>query len=165
VSRCEECGFDWSADDREVLLQALAVQPDGLVAREPHLRCQAVARRWSALEYAAHMSDALAFYLHRIVRMCSEDRPDLGLFDPDIVALGAGYAYRDPGLAVRDFRAAAQHFVGEVGALPPAALSRRGLGIDGNERTVLQMLQRAVHEGHHHLLDIDVIISGAIGAG
>jgi hypothetical protein len=179
---CDECGFDARSMEDADLVAALASfgrrfragltrflpGEDGAVV----VRAQPAPGVWSALEYAAHTRDVLAFYRERIERVLAEDRPVL-------VAVGFGsrpeeatYSSLDPG-AVADELAAEAAGLGErLAGLDPGGWARVGLSSDGSgaERTVRVLAERVVHDAHHHLLDVGRSLraarsSGAVGDG
>lgn len=160
---CEECGFDYDALDpvgvpaavrtfakryRMPLTRFLRDEDgDALVRQRPSPEV------WSALEYAAHVRDVFESYDRRIRGILAEDRPVLEGFAPDDLAAERRYNEDDP-VAVADALAAnAERLAGTVEAVPADGWNRVGLRRD-EERSVLLLARRAVHEGSHHLLDI-----------
>ena len=160
--RCEECGFDWDCDP-EAVIASLRSLPrkfaapltrflDGEDARDV-LTARPAPTVWSAIEYAAHMPDALDFYDDRIARVLAGDLQLPGM-DPDAVAIEKSYATQDPVDVHARITARAEHLADRLAALDRDAWQRAGIGVDGAVRTVLVLARRAAHEGQHHLLDI-----------
>jgi hypothetical protein len=118
---------------------------------------------WSALEYAAHTRDAFEFYNRRIERVLTEDRPHLGAFDFDAACERGRYDEEDPVQVVDTLAAAAGALTERVANLGSGDWERIGIGNDGDKRTVLVLVRRAVHEGQHHLLDIGRVLRHARG--
>ena len=160
---CEECGFDYDALEpadvpaavrtfakryRMPLTRFLRDEDgDALVRQRP------APEVWSALEYAAHVRDVFASY-DGWIRLClSKDRPVLESSGADDLATERRYNEDDP-VAVADALAAnAERLAATVEAVPINGWDRVGLRRD-EERSVLLLARRAVHEGSHHLLDI-----------
>ena len=122
---------------------------------------------WSALEYAAHTRDVLAFYRERIERVLAEDRPTL-------YAVGFGsrdeertYNDEDPTATADGVSAQAEAVADLLAALDDDGWRRVGLASDGSgaERTVRVLAERVVHDAHHHLLDIGRSLRAARAAG
>lgn len=164
--RCEECGFDAGSMSNDDLVTACTsfvrrFRPP-LTRFLPNEDGPSVVRHrpapevWSALEYAAHTRDVLAFYRGRIERVLAEERPTL-------VAVGFGsldveqtYHELDPAEVAEAIAAEAGGLAERLGSLDDAGWGRVGLSSDGSgaERTVRELAQRAVHDATHHLLDI-----------
>ncbi len=164
VSTCDECGFDPAAKTDADLVAAI----DGYVRKYrapltrflPNEDGPALLRRrpapevWSALEYAGHTRDVLAFYRNRIQLVLDEDQPQLegGGFD----AVPPTYNEADPAMVAAGFEAEAKALAGVLETLDETQWQRVGRASDGSgaERTVRVLAERAVHDAHHHLLDI-----------
>ena len=175
--RCDECGFDGDALSNDELVAACR----GFVRRYrapltrflPNEDGDALVRRrpapevWSALEYAAHTRDVFAFYRERIERVLAEDRPTFH-------AVGFGdreeertYNDEDPAVTADGVTGEAAAVAALLEALDADGWQRVGLASDGrgDERTVRVLAERAVHDGHHHLLDIGRSLRAAREAG
>ena len=108
---------------------------------------------WSPLEYAAHVRDVFAWYDERIRRSLVEDRPSFDGPSHEEVAEAERYNEQDA-VAVADALAAnADRLADTLEAVPDDGWDRVHLRW-GQERSVLLVARRAVHEGNHHLLDI-----------
>ena len=160
---CEECGFDYEAlnpADVPAAVRTFAKRyrmpltrflrdedGDALVRQRP------APEVWSALEYAAHVRDVFASY-DGWIRLClSEDRPVLDGPSPDELAAERKYNEDDPVAVVDALAANAERLAATVEAVPADGWDRVGLRRD-EERSVVLLARRAVHEGSHHLLDI-----------
>jgi hypothetical protein len=163
VTTCDECGFDWDGGPDQ-LISALASLPRRFVAPVtrflPGEDGDAVVRTrpepsvWSALEYVAHVRDALLFYEQRIRRVLAEDRPHLAAYGFDAACEARHYNHEIPADAAEAVGQAATSLADLLGSLREDAWGRVGIGSEGDERTVLVLARRAAHEGHHHLLDV-----------
>jgi hypothetical protein len=170
---CEECRFDPSAFDVAALIDAIAVIATRyqapltrfLPADDPSfvLRTRPAPDVWSALEYVAHVRDAVAFYDERVARVVEEDNPQLTApNDPQLAApkswddlcVERRYNEEDPAEVLTALAHAATAAAARLAALSPEQWERTGIGIEGGERTVRVLAERLAHEGHHHLLDI-----------
>lgn len=108
--RCRECGFDFAGDRARLavrcvsypgVLADLLKSADGrVVQRRPG------AEVWSAIEYAAHVGEAVCWYIGRIRRVLKEDLPQLAPFDFDAAAEGGDYHRRSIDEVVADLRTA-----------------------------------------------------------
>jgi hypothetical protein len=162
-SRCEECGFDYEALDPAEIpasLRSFAKRYRAPLSRFlPGEDGDAVVRQrpapevWSALEYAAHVRDVLAGYDRWIAQCLTEDRPVLEGPGPDDLAAAGRYNEDDPAAVAEAVGANAERLATTVEAVPADGWERAGVRW-GEERSVLLMARRAVHEGGHHLLDI-----------
>ena len=76
------------------------------------------------------------------------------MFDFDAACATARYNEQDPEAVATALAGAAGALADRVDGLDADKWTRVGIGSDGDERTVLVLVRRAVHEGQHHLLDI-----------
>ena len=159
---CPVCGFVWSAVAREevgarvvaatrAVADELRSHSDGAVARRPE------PTRWSALEYAAHMRDALYHLRDRFVIGLAEDAATFKPLHRDLrVELGL---YRDDRREVvaTELELAADLFARTFAVLDDAQLARPILYTYPTEqvRTLLWMGQHVVHEMEHHRGDVE----------
>lgn len=156
---CPECGLDRStltpADTIAALLSLpsrytaavvpLASAGNGLATRRPS---ESV---WSATEYTAHAADALRFICERAELILGEDDPELPRFgDPD----GRDYSAIGPDGALATFMSAALALAETLEAAEAAAWERTGHNELGS-RNLLETATYAVHEGVHHLHDVE----------
>jgi hypothetical protein len=165
--RCDECGFDGDAMSNDALVGTLRGFPrryrapltrflpdvgDGLAV----LRRRPAPEVWSALEYAAHARDSLEFYVERVARVLAEDRPTLHAVGWSTQAEVRGWNDESPTSVADSFAEIAERLASLLESLSESQWQRVGLSSegDGAERTVRVLAERAVHEGHHHLLDI-----------
>ena len=127
------------------------------------LRARPAPATWSALEYAAHVRDALAFYADRIRLVVAEDRPRLEAFGFAAACEERRYVDEAPDAVVRGLASATEDLATVLASLPDDAWTREGIGSGGDPRTVRVLAERAVHEGHHHLLDVGRSLRAARG--
>ncbi len=163
VRICDECSFDWelAADG---VLRTLATFPNAYRTRLDRFRrapdAGVIRQRpspevWSAVEYAAHMRDVIDFYADRIDRVLNEDRPQMTGGDFSSMPERRGYREQDPTVIIDEI-AGSSVAVGErLRSLSADQWARVGIGVDGDERTLLILARRLAHDGQHHLLDLD----------
>jgi hypothetical protein len=162
VTACPECSYDWYGPPAGAvaviggLPNRLSRLLAGVRDCDGRLRARPAADVWSPLEYLAHTGDAIAWYAGRISRVLTEDRPALDPFDWD--AHTATQRYHERGLAevLATVRGTSASLAADLGALTVTAWAREGIGSDGSARTVAQLADRAAHEAHHHLRDIEL---------
>ena len=120
---------------------------------------------WSALEYAAHTRDVFAFYRERIERVVTDDRPTLHAVGFGSREEERSYNDEDPAATAAGVATEANAVADLLGSLDDDAWKRVGLASDGSgaERSVRVLAQRAVHDAHHHLLDIGRSLRAARG--
>lgn len=111
-------------------------------------------RTWSPLEYAAHVSEAVPWYVARIQRVLRESEPRLTAFDWDLAASEGNYRQRGVETVATDVRRACGELAEVTRSVTGDDLARAGTGSDGTPRTVRTLLARAGHELAHHELDI-----------
>lgn len=128
---------------------------DLLVAADPDLlRTRLDPRIWSPIEYAAHLADAVRWYVGRVRCVLDESRPQLSPFDFDAATEIGEYYRRDIDQVVADLRAGCQALGDLAKSVTDDQLGRCGLGSDGSPRSVALLLARAEHELVHHELDL-----------
>lgn len=167
---CPDCGLDYdtiSPSDAEVAIRsyprrfrnALAAALDdeadeGLVRRRPE------PATWSALEYTVHVADLYEFFAGAFRRMYDETNPTIAMWDPDERAASERYRHADPRATLDRLDAASNALVGALDRVDPEGWSRTAEFPFGS-RTILQMARNAVHEGSHHLRDVDRVLDRA----
>ncbi len=125
----------------------LSADPERIRARvDPHV--------WSPLEYAAHVGEAVRWYVGRIRCVLDEELPQLAPFDFDAAAEEGEYYRRSIDQVVADLRAACRALADLARSVSSSQLGRYGLGSDGSPRSGALLLTRAEHELVHHELDV-----------
>ena len=161
--RCAECGY---SDESVTAADAIAaVRRFGRRYRAPLtrflpgedpdrvLRTRPAPGVWSPLEYAAHVRDVFGWYDERIRRSLVEDRPTFDGPNHEEVAEAERYNDQDPAAVADALAANADRLADTLEAMPDDGWDRVHVRW-GQERSVLLVARRAVHEGNHHLLDI-----------
>jgi hypothetical protein len=167
MARCSECGFDWNTEPPH-LVEQLRVFPDRyrtpltrfLAGEDPeHLvRTRPAPGVWSALEYAAHTRDALGFYTVRVERVLTEHPPRLTPFDFAAASDEDRYNDLEVTRVVDELSTAAGRLAARLEPLDTEEWQKTAVGSSGDETTIVALVRRAVHEGHHHLLDIGRVL-------
>ena len=164
---CPGCGLDYatiSPPDAKVAVRsyprryrsALAAALDdeadaGLVRRRPD------ATTWSALEYAVHVADLYEHFATIVRRMYDETEPTIDFWDPDERAATERYADADPRATLDRLEAAAAKLAAELDRVDADGWHRTATFPFG-ERDLLMMARNAVHEGSHHLRDVERVL-------
>jgi len=160
---CEECGFSYgslAAADIPSAVRSFSKRYRAPLTRflpnedgDALVRQRPAPATWSALEYAAHVRDVFGNY-ERWIRQCLlEDRPVMEGPGPDELATDGRYNEDDPAAVADALAANAERLAITIEAVPEDGWDRAGVR-RGEERSVLLMSRRAVHEGTHHLLDV-----------
>jgi len=162
MERCAECGFDPETIDPsnaadtirglgrkwQAPLTRFLPGEDGATL----VRTRPAPTTWSPLEYGAHVRDVFALFERRVDAIVNTDHPALEVVDHDDAVTTGQYRALDPPAVAHDIATTADTLANAFEKLTAADWSRSGTR-DGEERTVLDVARRAVHEASHHLLD------------
>ena len=153
---CPECGFDAARVPPEQVATRLR---DNAEAWQLVLRRSDVGQRprpevWSALEYACHVRDVHALYLHRLDRMLTEDDPLYDNWDQDETAIEARYGEQSPSVVADELAAAATALADRFDAVSGADWQRPGRRSDGASFTIDTFSRYLLHDVEHHLWDV-----------
>ena len=168
---CPECGLDYdsiSPSDAKVAIRSFPRRyrsavagaledeaDDGLVRRRPD------ATTWSALEYTLHVADLYEAFAPAFRQLYEQDKPTIGgMWDPDERATAERYNEQDPTAAVDRLEAAAEALVKVLDRVDADGWSRTAT-FPWGERDLLTMTRNAVHEGSHHLRDVERVLEAA----
>ena len=170
--RCEECGFVYEELAQERIAGAmLSFGPRyraALAGRSrPELTRRPEPGTWSALEYACHARDVFLVQRDRALLALVEDRPRFApMYREERVEL-AGYASEDPHDVAGEIEVAAGLLARLLARLTPAQLARPCVyNFPAPAEVDLAWVGRhSVHEGEHHLCDIDRVLAAVTGAG
>lgn len=173
MERCEECGFVYEHHGFEavpgelvelgsrcatVLRHAMAdpLLADRLTRRpEPEV--------WSALEYACHIRDVLLAQRERLFLALVEECPGFAPIYRDHRAALAGYADEDVPTVADEMEMAAGLVARSFAGVSPEGTYRRCVYNfpQPSERTVVWLAQHTLHEGVHHVRDMDIVMDRA----
>jgi hypothetical protein len=112
---------------------------------------------WSAIEYAAHVRDVFELFDRRVAVILTEDHPVFEVIDHDRAVVEGRYRDLDPGVVADMTATWAEALAARLDGLDASDWDRWGTR-EGETRTVREIAQRAVHEAHHHLLDIGRVL-------
>ncbi|SRR6266545_4815511 len=109
---------------------------------------------WSPLEYTAHVRDVYALFDRRIQAILKKPGSELEIVDHNMaVAEGAYNRLTVPALA-EELMVCADRLATTLENIRPWQWSLRGFR-GGDSRTIEEIAKRAVHEGRHHLMDVE----------
>jgi DinB superfamily len=175
VDHCDECGFVYAEHGTESVADEieglggqygpwLSVPPDD-AGRHELLRRRPGPDVWSALEYACHVRDVLIAQRERLFLAQVEDRPTFSSIYRDQRVILGDYVNEDPLDVAEGIRLAAHLMARALGYLDAAGWSRTCIyGYPApTERTLLWLAQHTLHEGLHHLADIEQVVRSGQG--
>lgn len=113
---------------------------------------------WSALELTAHVRDALHVFDKRMQRIVQEDSPALADAELEVPPTSA----HDQGVEVvlATFLSTSDEFARTASRISGDDWVRKGT-LGGADVSALDVLREAVHEGAHHLRDLERVIAAA----
>jgi S-DNA-T family DNA segregation ATPase FtsK/SpoIIIE len=166
MDRCDPCRFIYADVGATALptrlsafgprYLALLLPPERPVAWDGILRSRPAEGVWSALEYACHMRDVFFVQRDRLYLALVEDKPVFAPMYRDQRVTLARYNAQDPEEVAAQLATAARLIAQAFDGLDAVQLQR--LCIYNfpapAERPVLWIGQHTVHEGEHHLRDI-----------
>jgi hypothetical protein len=157
---CGACDFDGSLFDASQLLlaiRALGSEWSALLLNAGDcLREQPAPATWSAIEYAAHSRDITALHVFGVDQALRLDEPVLPEIAADelIEEASATYATADPVLVASELEDQARSLADLAEAAGTASWGR-GITIGDSRRDVRSLLEHALHDSHHHLVDVE----------
>jgi hypothetical protein len=168
---CPECGLDYdtiSPPDAKVAIASMPRRYRGALAaamddpsEEGLIRRRPDAHTWSALEYTAHVADLYELFARVLTRMYEQDHPTIDDFwDSDERAAAERYNEMDPATVLARLDAAAVALAKVLDRIDADAWHRTATFAWG-ERDILTMTRNAVHEGSHHLRDVERVLEAA----
>ncbi len=113
---------------------------------------------WSALEHAAHVADTLDLMAPAIRQITTENNPRLSFPDPDERARQERYNEQDLLDVLSRLETACADLSMTIEYMDPGDWARRGT-FDYGEREAIDVARNAVHEGAHHLRDIERVLT------
>lgn len=167
---CPECGLVYDSLAPQDAIQALRSFPrryreviGPFIDDEDVLRRQPDPSTWSALEYTAHVADVFETLTPDIVKMVQQNDPRLpDAWNPDERAEVGRYNEMEPGDALDWLQRSATQSADTLSKFSPDDWSRTGQ-FDFGQRDVLDMVRNMVHEGVHHLRDVERVLRAVIG--
>ena len=158
--RCPACAFDGGSYDDAALLAALrSLGPRWrslLGTAGPRLRVRPEPDVWSAIEYAAHSRDITGLHVFGVEQALTLDEPAFPAIAADelIESAAAGYGDADPD-AVLDALEANADRLAQLAEDAGSDAWSRGLTIGADRSDVRRLLEHALHDSSHHLVDVE----------
>jgi hypothetical protein len=169
---CPECGIDYDALAPGDLAVAVRSYPrrfrallttfdeqedeDALIRRKPD------PATWSALAYTVHIADVLAWHADAVRRMLDVDDATIDWPSKDEAAWETTANAEDRGDALDRVRREAERLAAALDDVHGDAWSREG-DFPWGRRDLLTTARNAVHEGHHHLRDVERVLRSVRG--
>ena len=167
---CRQCGLEYDSLAPQDAIQALRSFPRRY--REvigPFIDDDEVLRRrpnpdtWSALEYTAHVADILEAMTPQLVEVVQKDNPKLeDPLDQDQQAIDRSYNEMEPRAVLDWLQRSVTTAVDTCAGLTPDDWSRAAQYPYG-ERELIDIVRNIVHEGVHHLRDVENVLRAVIG--
>ncbi len=165
MDRCEECGYDYDMLDRRDLSKTIRTFGPRYAAAidrdEAELRAHPIEGSWSIIEYACHMRDVMRAQRERVAMALAEDEPTFPSMRREERAVEERYNEQSPSEVAAELTTAAEAFADAINALDEVGWQRTGVYSwpDKRPRTLEWVARHTIHEGEHHLMDIDRLVA------
>jgi hypothetical protein len=165
---CPSCALGYASLDVAAAVAGIRAVPQDVAARvgavpEPAVRRRPEPAVWSVLEYAAHVRDVYATFLVRLHRARTEDHPTLDPMFGDLRAERLRYDELPVDAVLHELALAAAGFCAEVADTADHEWGRPVRRLPGEDRTALWLVRHAMHEGVHHVRDIERVAALVTG--
>jgi hypothetical protein len=118
---------------------------------------------WSALEYTAHVADILEAMTPQLLEIAQHDNPSINdPIEPDARAVERRYNNMEPREVLDWLDRSATKAADTVANLAPDDFSRKAAYPYG-QRELIDVVRNMVHEGVHHLRDVENVLRAVIG--
>ena len=167
MDRCEECGFVHDELPEGQIARALRSLPSQygtVLASDPDLlRAHPISGVWSALEYACHVRDIFRVQRERVEYALVEDEPSFEPMGREELVTRDRYNEQDPVTVEQELTLAARELAKLFEALDAAQLARTAIYNypTRDVRTIAWIGRHSVHEGRHHLRDMERVLDAA----
>ena len=120
------------------------------------LRLRPAPETWSALEYAAHSRDVTALHAFGVEQALTIDEPGFPEIAGEelIQSASVSYASQDPGAVGMELQSQAKKLADLAQDSGPSSWSR-GITIGDLRSDVRRLLEHALHDSRHHLVDVE----------
>lgn len=115
------------------------------------LRARPLVGMWSTLEVICHIADSDSLFADRMKRVLAEDRPAMAFADPSRYVAALAYQARDAAEEIAYITLLRQQMSRILRAQPADAWQRVGVHSKEGERTLEQLVQKAIDHMSHHL--------------
>ena len=112
---------------------------------------------WSVAEYVCHARDVFVAFTIRLYRVRTEDTPALEPMFNDLRAARFAYGRRDLDAVLAELADDVAGFRAEVARMPADGWDRTCTRLPHEQRTARWLVRQALHEGVHHLLDVEEV--------
>jgi DinB family protein len=167
---CDECGFVYDELPEDQIGRALRSLPAQygtvLAVEEKVLRAHPISGVWSALEYASHVRDVFQVQRERVELALVEDEPSFRPMGREELVERERYNEQDPVVVGQQLTSAARALAEVFEGLDAAQLARTAIYNypTRGARTLAWIGRHSVHEGRHHLRDMEHVIDAAVEA-
>ena len=157
---CSACGFEGASYDDFTLLAALRTLGPSwrtlMNACGSALRVRPEPEVWSAIEYAAHSRDVTALHAFGVEQALTTEEPIFPAINGEdlIQSAAASYGDADPVQVVDGLEREASRMARLADDAGTHVWSR-GLTIGGSRMDVRRLLEHALHDSVHHLVDVE----------
>ncbi len=157
---CGACGFDGASYDDIALLGALRSLGSTWRALIDTcggaLRVRPEPEVWSALEYVAHSRDVTALHAFGVEQALTAEEPRFPAVEGEALIQSGAMSYRDadPDQVVDTLEGEATRLALLADDAGTQTWSR-GLTIGGSRMDVRRLLEHALHDSLHHLIDVE----------
>ncbi|GAB10655.1 hypothetical protein GOARA_061_00940 [Gordonia araii NBRC 100433] len=156
--RCDECGFDASAVDRDDIAAKVRVAANDWAgflrdSEAGELRERPAPQVWSPLEYGVHVRDVIRLFTDRVGQMLTMDSPGFPGWDQEAAAAAARYNEQDPGIVAEEVAADGDRLGRVVDGLAAGDWDRVGAR-ETRQFTVEFLLRYLLHDVMHHWHDV-----------
>lgn len=165
---CPECGLQFdpiSPKDAVVAVRsfprryrALLVTPGSPGGPDAVFRRRPDPKTWSALEYTAHVADQLDLLGPIIRRVMVEEHPSIDLLDYGERAVQKGYNQIERAEVLGWLELACGELAGVLESVRADDWTRTAV-VEAGERDALALARNGVHEGSHHLRDVQRVLN------
>ena len=160
---CDECDISFRSVTIDAAVDAIRGVPALLDATvltltEVALRQRPDDRTWSPLEYVCHIRDVYAVYTIRLYRTRVEHRPTLEPMLNDLRVVRFRYNQREIGAVLGEVADNVAGFIDETTRFSGSDWDRVATRLPGEERTARWLVRQAMHEGTHHLRDVETVL-------
>ena len=167
---CPECGLVYDSISPQDAVQALRSFPrryreviGPFVDDDEVLRRRPNPSTWSALEYTAHVADILEAMTPQLVDIAQHDNPQVtDAISPDSRAVERRYNEMEPSEVLDWLNRSATNAADTVANLNPDDFTRKATYPYG-QRELIDVVRNMVHEGSHHLRDVESVLRAVIG--
>lgn len=166
VEPCPECGYNYDEVTRAAIperIRTLGSTYQQRLSDHPpdRLRAYPVATAWSPLEYACHVRDIQEVQRERVQLALAEDQPSFTPMGRDERVVEQRDNDQDPADVATELAVAADALAETLDARRDLDWERTGIynWPTRQPRTIDWIARHTIHEGQHHLHDIDRLLA------